>query len=148
MKRVYRLQGLERLRARALKDRQHALARAVGARTAAEREAARLHREEQRAREALVREIGDPAALAVWGELADAHHRGRGRAEQRVIQAREAEARARDEVAGARQQLRVLERLRERITEEGRLEDMRAEERELNDRNAGRHVRRTSLEGI
>jgi hypothetical protein len=148
MIREYRLHGLERMRARVLKDRKTELALAVGRRAAAEHGVLHEYREEQRARVALVREIADPVALGVWGELAEAHRRARARAQQRLVQALEAEAQARESVALARQQLRVLERLRERIAEDARLEELRAEERELNDRNAGRYARLVSVEGI
>jgi hypothetical protein len=145
--REYRLHGLERMRARILKDRKTELALAVGRRAAAEHGVLHEYREEQRARVALAREIGDPAALGVWGELAEAHRKERGRAQQRLVQALEVEAQARESVALARQQLRVLERLRERIAEDIRLEELRFEERELNDRNAGWFARLAPVEG-
>ncbi|MBI5837324.1 MAG: hypothetical protein HZB25_08770 [Candidatus Eisenbacteria bacterium] len=148
MTRRYRLHGLERLRARALKDRQMALARAVGARAAVEREVARLQLEENRTLQALRAEISDPAAVRTWSDLADAHRQARGAAATRLRGAHQAETLARDAVAAARQQLRVLERLKERIAEEVRLDTVRAEERELNDRNAGRYARRMSLERV
>ena len=147
MTRAYRLHGLERLRERALADRKHELAEALSARLSVEHQVEHLQDAELAARQALVDEIAEPVVMGVWAELADTHRRGRARAQARLEQARHAEAMARDAVAAARQQLRVLERLRERLAEEARLEEARAEERELNDRNAGRFVRRAAGEG-
>ncbi|HVP39533.1 MAG TPA: hypothetical protein VMS93_10155 [Candidatus Saccharimonadales bacterium] len=148
MKRTYRLHGLERRRARALEECRLSLARAVNARVAAEGQVQRLRRDEERTRQALLREIGDPVALKMWSEMADAHRRARTGAVAQLGNAHAAEASAREAVTVSHQQLRVLERLRERIEEEARMEAARAEERELNDRNAGRHARRMLSEGM
>ena len=142
MKRSLRLVSVERLRARALRERRLELGAAARAcREAADR-VIRLEVQERGARAALGRELGTPGGARMWSDLADAVRGERGRAGKKLAAARLAEAAAMQKVVQARQQLRVVERLRERRAEEERLEERRAEERELNDRNAGRHARK------
>ena len=142
MKRSLRLVSVERLRARALRERRLELGAAARACREAHDRVNRLEIQERESRAALRRELGSPGGALIWGDLADAVRAERGRAEEKLAEARQAEALAMHRVVEARQQLRVVERLRERRAEEESLEERRAEERELNDRNAGRHARR------
>ena len=142
MKRGFPLAGLERYRGRLLRERRLELAKAGAALRAAAERAHRLAVDETAARRAMASGEIEPARLAAWSALVDATRAARFAAEDLKVERREAEAKAMEAAAEARQQLRVVERLREKREEEARAEEARADERRLNDMNAGRHVLR------
>ena len=142
MTRPFRLGGLERYRARLLRERRLELAQARAAVRAADLRARQLATDETAARRAMANGEVEPARLAAWSALVDATRVARFEAEARRRERIEAESRAVEAAAHARQELRVVERLREKREEEARAEEARADERRLNDMNAGRHVLR------
>ena len=141
MKPHFRLHALERLRARILRERRTELARAAEACRTTQEAVDSLRASSARALMEAARPA-DGASVRLWGDQADALRQGEARARIQLGERREAHERARLAAVEAQQQLRVVEKLRERREEEARLHELRSEERELNDRNAGSFARK------
>lgn len=145
MKPRFRLHALERLRARILRERRLDLGRAADACRSMQETVDSL-RASQALALAQAATPGDGATVGLWSGQADTLRQGEARARVQLRERTERFEQARLAAVAAQQQLRVVEKLRERREEEVRLLEQRSDERQLNDLNAGRFARRMNEE--
>src|SRR5690242_19525978 len=104
----FRLQGLERLREQALREKRLGLAMAAQACMNARHSVTRLEAQELACLEEATRALGAPGGSITWAVQAEAARAGRARAAVELEKTRRAEAEAVAQVVHAKQQLRVV----------------------------------------
>ncbi len=142
MRRTRRLRTIERLRDRTVREREAEFAHRAREVQQGEQQLDYLRGAEREALGRVLQPMQSDSAPALWAGLAETLRMERGRTSLALVATRRKAEEARQALVAAEQELKAVERLRERWEEEGRTEELRAEERALNDRNAAAYARR------